>query len=72
MVAIAFGQAQMSWNVSALPVSVGGIVDTFGVAPTMVSTAIVLYSLSVAGFIMAGARLGRSDSPCLSLRRHSC
>jgi MFS family permease len=59
MVAIALGQAQMSWNVSALPVSVGGIVGTFGVAPTMVSTAIVLYSLAVAGFIMAGARLGR-------------
>jgi MFS family permease len=59
MVAIALGQAQMSWNVSALPVSVGGIVTTFGVAPTMVSTAIVLYSLAVAGFIMAGARLGK-------------
>jgi MFS family permease len=59
MVAIALGQAQMSWNVSALPISVGGIVETFRVAPTMVSTAIVLYSLSVAGFIMAGARLGR-------------
>lgn len=59
MVAIAFGQAQMSWNVSALPVSVGGIVGTFGVAPTMVSTAIVLYSLAVAGCIMAGARLGK-------------
>jgi MFS family permease len=59
MLAIALGQAQMSWNVSALPVSVGGIVTTFGVAPTMVSTAIVLYSLAVAGFIMAGARLGR-------------
>jgi MFS family permease len=59
MVAIALGQAQMSWNVSALPVSVGGIVETFGVAPTTVSTAIVLYSLAVAGFIMGGARLGR-------------
>jgi MFS family permease len=59
MVAIGLGQAQMSWNVSALPVSVGGIVETYGVPPTMVSTAIVLYSLAVAGFIMAGARLGR-------------
>lgn len=59
MMAIGLGQAQMSWNVSALPVSVGGIVGTFGVAPTMVSTAIVLYSLAVAGFIMAGSRLGK-------------
>jgi predicted MFS family arabinose efflux permease len=59
MAAIAMGQAQMSWNVNALPVSVGGISADFGVAPTMVVTAIVGYSLGVAGFTMLGARLGR-------------
>jgi predicted MFS family arabinose efflux permease len=72
MVAIALGQAQMSWNVSALPVSVGGIVGTFGVAPTMVSTAIVLYSLAVAGLIMAGARMGKRFGAGLVFRLGTC
>jgi predicted MFS family arabinose efflux permease len=59
MAAIAMGQAQMSWNINALPVSVGGISADFGAAPTLVVTAIVAYSLGVAGFTMLGARLGR-------------
>jgi predicted MFS family arabinose efflux permease len=59
MAAIALGQAQMSWNTNALPVSVGGISAEFGTAPTLVVTAIVAHSLGVAGFTMLGARLGR-------------
>lgn len=59
MAAIAMGQAQMSWNINALPVSVGGISADFGTAPTTVVTAIVGYSLGVAGFTMLGARLGQ-------------
>ena len=59
MVIIAMGQTQMSLNINALPVSIGGIVAEFNVAPTTVGTAIVAYSLGVAGFIMLGAKLGQ-------------
>ena len=63
MAAIAMGQAQMSWNINALPVSIGGISAEFGTAPTTVVTAIVAYSLGVAGFTMLGARLGQKFGP---------
>jgi MFS family permease len=63
MAAIAMGQAQMSWNINALPVSVGGISAEFNAAPTAVVTAIVAYSLGVAGFTMLGARLGQRFGP---------
>ena len=63
MAAIAIGQAQMSWNINALPVSVGGISAEFGTAPTTVVTAIVAYSLGVAGFTMFGAKLGQRFGP---------
>ncbi|MFZ1426217.1 MAG: MFS transporter [Geminicoccaceae bacterium] len=57
MIAIALGQAIMSFNVSSLPVSIGGMVESFDVAPTTIGTAIVMYSLAVAGFVMLGAKL---------------
>lgn len=57
MIAIALGQACMSFNVAALPVSMGGMVQSFNVPPTTVGTGIVLYSLAVAGFVMLGAKL---------------
>ena len=57
MIAIALGQVLMSFNVAALPVSMGGMVQSFNVPPTTVGTGIVLYSLSVAGFVMLGAKL---------------
>ena len=57
MIAIALGQAIMSFNVAALPVSMGGMVKSFDVPPTTVGTGIVLYSLAVAGFVMLGAKL---------------
>ena len=57
MLAIALGQALMSFNVAALPVSMGGMVRSFDVPPTTIGTGIVLYSLSVAGFVMLGAKL---------------
>jgi MFS family permease len=63
MAAIAMGQAQMSWNINALPVSIGGISAEFSAAPTTVVTAIVAYSLGVAGFTMLGARLGQKFGP---------
>ena len=59
MIAIALGQALMSFNVAALPVAMGGMVRSFNVPPTTVGTGIVLYSLAVAGFVMLGAKLSQ-------------
>ncbi len=56
---IALAQIQMSFNVSALPVSIGGIVEDFHTSPSSVGTALVVYSLAVAGFVMLGAKLGK-------------
>lgn len=59
MVAIAMGQALMSFNVAALPVSMGGMVDSFSVPPTTIGTAIIMYSMGVSGFVFLGAKLGQ-------------
>jgi MFS family permease len=59
MLIIALAQIQMGFNVSALPVSIGGIVEDFYTSPSSVSTALVVYSLAVAGFVMVGAKLGK-------------
>src|SRR5215475_2121074 len=59
MIVIAMGQMLMSFNVSAIPVSMGGMVESFNTPPTTVGTAVVLYSLGVSGFIMLGAKLGQ-------------
>lgn len=59
MVIIGLGQAQMTFNVSALPVLIGPIVNEFDVPPTTVGTAIVVYSLAVASFVMVGAKIGQ-------------
>ena len=59
MIVIAMGQMLLSFNASALPVSMGGIVKSFDAPPTTVGTAIVLYALGVSGFIMLGARFGQ-------------
>ena len=57
MIAIALRQMIMSFNVASLPVALGGMVSSFGVPPTTVATAIVAYSMLVAGFVMLGAKL---------------
>ncbi len=57
MIAIALGQVIMSFNVAALPVSMSGMIASFGVPPTTVATGIVMYSLAVAGLVMLGAKL---------------
>ena len=49
----------MGFNVSALPVSLGGIVEDFDTSPSIVSTALVVYSLAVAAFVMLGSKLGK-------------
>lgn len=59
MVALFLAQMLMSFNVAALPVSIGGMVEDFGVPPTAVSTAIVTYGLVVAALVMVGAKVGQ-------------
>jgi MFS family permease len=59
MVGLFLAQILMSYNVSALPVSLGGMVADFGVPPTDVSTAIVTYGLVVAALVMVGAKIGQ-------------
>ncbi|UAJ79034.1 MFS transporter [Leifsonia sp. ZF2019] len=59
MVGLFLAQVLMSFNVAALPVSLGGMVQDFGVPPTSVSTAIVTYGLTVAALVMVGAKLGQ-------------
>ena len=59
MIVIAMGQALMSFNVAAIPVSMAGMVESFNTPPTTVGTAIVMYSLAVSGFVMLGAKLGQ-------------
>ncbi|MFO0830133.1 MAG: MFS transporter [Phycisphaerales bacterium] len=59
MIVIAMGQMLMSFNVAAIPVSMGGMVERFQTAPTTVGTAVVMYSLGVSGFVMLGAKLGQ-------------
>ena len=56
---ILLAQIQMAFNVNALPVSIGAIVDEFSVSPSSVGTALVFYSLAVAGFVMVGAKIGK-------------
>lgn len=59
LVIIVMAQMQMGFNVNAIPVSVGPIVADLYVSATSVGTALVVYSLSVAAFVMVGAKLGR-------------
>jgi predicted MFS family arabinose efflux permease len=63
MIAIALGQIIMSFNVAALPVSLGGMVESFGVPPTTVATGIVVYGMLVAGLVMLGAKLLQRFGP---------
>ena len=59
MVVIVLAQMQMAFNVNAIPVSIGPIVDELNVPATSVGTALVFYSLFVAAFVMVGAKLGQ-------------
>src|SRR5690606_29098965 len=49
----------LSFNFIAIPVSMGGMVESLDVPPTDVGTAIVMLSLGVSAFILLGARLGQ-------------
>ena len=59
MTIIGLGQGLMTFNISALPISMSGIVGSFHVPPTTVGTVIVVHSLCVAAFVMLGAKLGQ-------------
>src|SRR5262245_37085535 len=59
MIIIMLAQIQMAFNVNALPVSIGGIADDFNAPATSVGTALVIYSLFVAAFVMLGAKIGK-------------
>lgn len=58
MIVIALAQIQLSFNVSSLRVSIGGIVADFDTSPTSVGTAIVTNALAMAAFMMLGNRMG--------------
>lgn len=56
---IMLAQVQMAFNVAAIPVSVGPISDELSASATEVGTALVIYSLFVAAFVILGAKLGK-------------
>ena len=56
---IGVSQILLVFNVASLQVSIDGIVSSFRTPATTIGTAIVTYSLVVAGFIMVGARAGQ-------------
>ena len=59
MAVIVLAQMQMAFNVNAIPVSIGPIVEELSVPATSVGTALVVYSLFVAAFVMLGAKMGQ-------------
>lgn len=59
MIGLFLAQVLMSFNVAALPISLGGMVEDFGVPPTVASSTIVVYGLAVAALVMTGAKLGQ-------------
>jgi MFS family permease len=60
MLVIGMAQVLMVFNISTLQVSIDAITSSFNAPATAVGTAIVVYSLAVAGLIMLGARIGRA------------
>ena len=59
LVIIVLAQLQMGININALPVSLGPIIEDINAHATSVATALVLYSLFVAAFVMLGAKIGK-------------
>lgn len=59
LIIIVLAQLQMGFNVNALPVSIGPIAQDLNTPATSVNTALVVYSLFVAAFVMLGAKIGK-------------
>src|SRR3712207_5345026 len=59
LVVIVLAQLQMAINISALPVSLGPVSEDLHVPATAAATALLLYSLFVAAFVMLGAKIGK-------------
>jgi MFS family permease len=59
LIVIVLAQLQMAINVSALPVSLGPIAEDLDAPSTAAATALLLYSLCVAAFVMLGAKIGK-------------
>jgi MFS family permease len=59
LIVIVLAQLQMGFNINVLPVSIGPISEDLNAPATAISTALVVYSLFVAAFVMLGAKLGK-------------
>ena len=59
MIVIVLAQLQLNTNVSVLPVSLGPISADLAAPATAAATALLLYSLFVAAFVMLGAKIGK-------------
>jgi hypothetical protein len=59
LIVIVLAQLQLNMNVSVLPVSLGPISEDLAAPTTAVATALLLYSLFVAAFVMLGAKIGK-------------
>jgi MFS family permease len=59
LVVIVLAQLQMAMNISVLPVSLGPISEDLDAPVTAAATALLLYSLFVAAFVMPGAKIGK-------------
>lgn len=58
MIVVSLAQLLLVFNVTTLKVSVDAIADGLGLSASSVKTAIIVYSLAVAGLVMLGARIG--------------
>jgi MFS family permease len=59
LIVIVLAQLQMAINISALPVSLGPLSVDLNAPATAAATALLLYSLFVAAFVMLGAQIGK-------------
>jgi MFS family permease len=59
LVVIVLAQLQLAINISALPVSLGPISQDLDAPARAAATALLIYSLFVAAFVMLGAKIGK-------------
>jgi MFS family permease len=59
LIVIVLAQLQMAINVSALPVSLRPLSEDLDAPATAAATALLLYSMFVAAFVMLGAKIGK-------------